>query len=80
MKSLRAGWAPRGPARPRPRRCALHHPPHARDLDVEQDVPEGELIAWFGHGKESTTRHWYVKRRVYRPDYLAAAAAAVEDC
>ena len=45
----------------------------------EQNVPEGELVAWFGHGKESTTRRWYIKRRVYRPDYLAAAAAAVED-
>ena len=37
----------------------------------EQNVPEGELVAWFGHGKESTTRRWYIKRRVYRPDYLA---------
>ena len=44
----------------------------------EQNVPEGELVAWFGHGKESTTRRWYVKSRVYRPDYLADAAAAVE--
>jgi hypothetical protein len=45
----------------------------------EKDVPDGQITAWFGHGKESTTRHWYVKRRVYRPDYLAAAAAAVEE-
>jgi integrase len=44
----------------------------------EQNVPEPEIIAWFGHGKESTTRRWYIKRRVYRPDYLATAAAAVE--
>jgi hypothetical protein len=41
-------------------------------------VPEGEITTWFGHGKESTTRHWYIKPRVYRPDYLATAAAAVE--
>jgi integrase len=45
----------------------------------EQDVPDGQITAWFGHGRESTTRHWYVKRRVYRPDYLAVAAAAAED-
>jgi integrase len=80
MKSLRASWA-------HARTCA------GLDRDVvpytirhtlatwmsEQNVPEGELVAWFGHGKESTTRRWYVKRRVYRPDYLAAAAAAVEE-
>jgi integrase len=44
----------------------------------EQDVPDGQISAWFGHGRESTTRYWYIKRRVYRPDYLANAAAAAE--
>ena len=33
----------------------------------EQNVPEGELVAWFGHGKESTTRRWYIKRRSIVP-------------
>ena len=44
----------------------------------EQDVPEGQIAKWFGHGKEGTTAHWYVKRRVYRPDYLLSAANATE--
>ena len=34
MKSLRASWARANRRRSRPRRCALHDPPHARDLDV----------------------------------------------
>jgi hypothetical protein len=45
----------------------------------EQEVPEGQIEQWLGHGRESTTRRWYIKRRVYRPTYLAAAAAAVEE-
>jgi integrase len=49
----------------------------ATHLD-EQDVPEGQITKWLGHGKESTTRRWYIKSRVYRTDYLATAAAAVE--
>ena len=49
----------------------------ATHLD-EQDVPENQIVRWLGHGKESTTRRWYIKSRIYRPDYLATAAAAVE--
>ena len=79
MKALRAAW---GAARARARLDAdvvpysLRHT-LATHMD-EQDVPEGQITRWFGHGRESTTRHWYIKSRVYRPDYLATAAAAVE--
>jgi integrase len=24
----------------------------------EQDVPEGQIAKWFGHGQEGTTAHW----------------------
>jgi integrase len=79
LKALRAAWsAARGRARldeavvPYSLRHTL-----ATWMD-EQDVPENQITRWFGHGKESTTRHWYIKSRVYRPDYLATAAAAVE--
>ena len=45
----------------------------------EKDVAENQIDAWLGHAKLSTARAWYIKRRVYRPDYLSAAAAAIEE-
>jgi integrase len=79
LKALRAAWAS---ARVRARLDADVVPYSMRHTLAtwmsEQDVPEGQISTWFGHGKESTTRRWYIKSRVYRPDYLATAAAAVE--
>jgi integrase len=79
LKALRAGWVA---ARARAGLGTDVLPYSMRHTLAtwmsEQNVPEPEITAWFGHGRESTTRHWYIKRRVYRPDYLAEAAAAVE--
>jgi integrase len=79
-KALRLAWAA---ARTKARLDAAVVPYTIRHTLAtwmsEQDVPDGQITAWFGHGRESTTRHWYIKRRVYRSDYLATAAAAVEN-
>jgi integrase len=79
MKALRAAWS-RARARARLDRDVVPYTiRHTLATWMsEQNVPEGEITAWFGHGRESTTRHWYIKRRIYRPDYLAVAATAVE--
>jgi integrase len=79
LKALRAAW---GAARTRSRLDADVVPYSLRHTLAtwmdERDVPEGQISRWLGHGKESTTRRWYIKSRVYRTDYLAIAAAAVE--
>jgi integrase len=79
LKALRAAWAA---ARVRARLDADVIPYTCRHTLAtwmdEHDVPEGQITRWFGHGKESTTRRWYIKSRVYRPDYLAKAAEATE--
>ena len=79
MKALRASWSAARIRAGLDREVVPYTIRHtvATWLD-EQAVPEGEIGQWLGHGKESTTRRWYIKRRVYRPDYLAAAAAAVD--
>jgi integrase len=79
LKALRAAWAAtraRAGLGPDVVPYAIRHT--LATWMSEQDVPEGQISAWLGHGRESTTRRWYIKRRIYRPDYLATAAAAVE--
>jgi integrase len=80
MKKLRAGWRAARISAGLGADVTPYVIRHtvATALD-EHDVPEGQIEQWLGHGKESTTRRWYIKRRVYRPTYLAAAAAAVEE-
>ena len=45
----------------------------------EQNVPEGEIVAWFGHGKESTTQALVHQEAGLSAGLSGTAAAAVEE-
>ena len=44
----------------------------------EQNVPENEIASFLGHRTENRATGWYINRRVYREEYQANVAAALD--